>query len=380
MQKASSEISVGKGSNHPSNPPPAQGDGPQVAMRPYFDDTDKKYVQYLFFSSYLNLVTLGVKIRLRSPIVLASWFIISVMAYIELPKAVDALNLGPWARIGIRGFLVIACFAFGIAGLLWYVDKMVVSPRVERGFTNDMGDIEKYYLGWIKEEQAVDGETHVQRVRVDETNSSNFWVLTVDGNIVGCAGLHHNQSDIKDNYLGHRPKPTENLQSDPAVQNAAWAKLSFVLATIDDFVRLSIIRFHNALLDVYERVVPSTASAVIFKAHKENEATLQRLAIKTEFQDHGLSTVLVKRVILWAHSHKIEHLFATTDELQVKMAEILSKRHGFKQVSTKKTGFFSHETLWELDVKDWAEKFTQERAEEQKAIDQKSVNRKAIKQ
>ncbi|KAG2179960.1 hypothetical protein INT43_003747 [Umbelopsis isabellina] len=381
MQMASPEISVGKGSNHPSKPPPIQSDGPQVAMRPYFDDTDKKYVQYLFFSSYLNLVTLGVKIRLRSPIVLASWFIISVMAYIELPKAVEALNFGPWFMIGIRGFLVVACFAFGIAGVLWYVDKMVVSPRVERGFANDMSDIEKYYLGWIKEEHTEDGETHVQRVRANETNYSNFWVLTVNGDIVGCAGLHHNQSNITDKYFGQRPKhSSESLQSDPVVQNAAWAMLSSILATIDDFVRLSIIKFHNTLLDVYERLVPTKTSEVIFKAHKENEATLQRLAIKTEYQDHGLSTVLVKRVILWAHSHKIEHLFATTDELQVKMAEILSKRHGFKQVSTKKTGFFSHETLWELDVKDWAEKFTKERAEEQKAVDQNPVNRKAIKQ
>jgi N-acetylglutamate synthase-like GNAT family acetyltransferase len=104
---------------------------------------------------------------------------------------------------------------------------------------------------------------------------------------------------------------------------------------------------------------------VLFNPHKENEATLQRLAIKTEYQDHGLSTILIKRVILWAHSHKIEHLFATTDELQNKMADILSKRHGFQKVSVKKTGFYSYETLWKLDVKEWAENFTKERADEQ---------------
>jgi N-acetylglutamate synthase-like GNAT family acetyltransferase len=366
---ASPEITVGTGSNHPAEPP-AQSGGPQVAMRPYFDDTDKKYVQYLFFSSYLNLVTIGVKIRLQSPVILISWFIISVIAYIELPKALEVLDLGPLIMIGIKGFLVVACFAFGIAGLLWYVDKMVVSQRIERGFANDMGNIEKYYLGWIKEEQTVDGETQVQKVRADESNFSNFWVLTVNGDIVGCAGLHHNQLDITDKYSGQRPKHLESLKSDPAVQNASWARLSYALAVVDDFVRLCIVKFHNTLMDVYERVVPAKKSEVLFKAHKANEATLQRLAIKTEYQDHGLSTVLIKRVILWAHSHKIEHLFATTDELQVKMGDILSKRHGFQQVSTKKTGLYSHETLWKLDVKDWAEKFTKERAEEQNVVKQ----------
>ncbi|GAB5591154.1 hypothetical protein Unana1_06054 [Umbelopsis nana] len=363
-----SEVKVGKGSNHPSKPP--QKKDPEIAMRPYFDDSDKKFVQYLYYSTYLNLVTIGVKMRLLSPYVPMLWLAISTFAYFEITNALLALNFAPWMLMGIKVFLVIGCIAFGLAGVLWYVDKMVVSERVERGFANDMGDIEQYYLGWDKEEHTVDGERTVKKVRSSEPNFSNFWVLTINGDVIGCVGMLQNQIPIMDKFIAQRTKrmpPPEVLKTNPEIQNAAWARLSYVLATVDDFVRTWIVRIHNTLTDMYRLVVPVPKPEVYIDAHKKNEATLQRLAIKTEYQDHGLSTILVKRVILWAHSHGIEHLFATTDELQVKMADILSKRHGFQQVSVKKTGFYSRETLWKLDVKKWAEEFSKERAEEQAA-------------
>ncbi|CAO3661142.1 unnamed protein product [Umbelopsis vinacea] len=362
------EVTVGKGSNHPSKPP--QGKEPEIAMRPYFEDSDKKFVQYLFYSTYLNLVTTGVKIRLLSPIIPIIWLLISIFAYIEIPKALLVLDLSPWLMIGIKGFLIVGCVAFGVAGVLWYVDKMVVSERVERGFANDMGDIEQYYLGWDKEEHIVDGEQTVQKVRSSEQNFSNFWVLTINGDIIGCVGMMQNKAPVMDKHYAQRSKPVptpEVLASNPDIQNASWARLANALATVDDFVHIGIVRLHNTLSDVYRKIIPAPKSVVLFNPHKENEATLQRLAIKTEYQDHGLSTILIKRVILWAHSHKIEHLFATTDELQNKMADILSKRHGFQKVSVKKTGFYSYETLWKLDVKEWAENFTKERANEQSA-------------
>src|ERR1700731_2038838 len=50
LEMPTSEVKVGKGSNHPSKPP--QKKDPEIAMRQYFDDSDKKFVQYLYYSTY----------------------------------------------------------------------------------------------------------------------------------------------------------------------------------------------------------------------------------------------------------------------------------------------------------------------------------------
>ncbi|KAH8556784.1 hypothetical protein BGW37DRAFT_417606 [Umbelopsis sp. PMI_123] len=352
------EVTVGGGKNHPTEPP--QGKEPQVAIRTYSQPFDQKFVQYVFYSTYLDLVPAGIWTRLKSPLIIIIWLAISAFAFIEIPKALQHLELSGGFMISIKCFLVVASIAFGLVAVIWYVDKMVVSERIEHGLVNDMGDIQQYYLGF-------------------DTDDSHFWVLTVDDNIVGCVGLNHCQVPVMDKYYeqairsARTPEPAQPLEGQPSF----LAKASYLLVKADDFISLCVVRGHNSLVSLYRMIVPIPDKTVLYKAHKKNEATLQRLAVKSEYQGHGLSSILIKRAILWAHQHKIEYLFATTDELQKNMATILSTVHGFQKVEEKKTGYYSRDTIWRLDVNEWIEKSLKEKeaeAEQEKATEKKSQN------
>ncbi|KAI9286184.1 hypothetical protein BC943DRAFT_321430 [Umbelopsis sp. AD052] len=369
------EVTVGQGKNIPTQPP--KGKEPQVAIRTYAQRLDQKFVQYAFYSTYLNLVPEGIYARLRSPPIIIFWLMASTFAYIEIPKAILHLELSGKFMLGIKIFLVIASIALGLVAIIWYVDKMVISARIEHGLANDMGDIQQFYLGFNTEE-VVEGDKKVTQVKPveGEKNDSHFWVLTVDDNVIGCIGLNHSQVDKMDKYYAEpvkaaakTPEPVER-----AVDQNSWlVKVFDAVAKIDDLISFCVVTGHNTVVGVFRKVVPRPDNVVLFKAHKQNEASLQRLAIKTEYQNHGLASVLIKRAILWAHQHKIEYLFATTDELQKQAASILSTKYGFQKVEVKKTGYYGRETLWRLDVNDWIEKSLKEKEQEaQQDVNEKS--------
>jgi GNAT superfamily N-acetyltransferase len=369
------EVTVGKSKNIPTQPP--QGKEPQVAIRTYSQPVDQKFVQYAFYSTYLNLVPEGIYARLKSPPIIIFWLMVSTFAYIEIPKALLHLELSGKFMLGIKIFLVIASIAIGLVAIIWYVDKMVISARIEHGLVNDMGDIQQFYLGFDTE-QTMDGDKKITKIKPveGEKNDSHFWVLTVDDNVIGCIGLNHSQVDKMDKYYtepikaaAKTPEPVE-----PAVDQNSWLVKGFnAVAKVDDLISSCVVSGHNAAVSVYRKVVPTPDNVVLFKAHKRNEASLQRLAVKTEYQSHGLASVLIKRAILWAHQHKIEYLFATTDELQKQMASILSTKYGFQKVEEKKTGYYGRETLWRLDVNEWIEKSLKEKEQEaQQNVGEKS--------
>lgn len=369
------EVTVGNGKNLPTQPP--QGKEPQVAIRTYSQPVDQRFVQYAYYSTYLNLVPEGIYARLKSPPIIISWLMIATFAYIEIPKALLHLELSGKFMLGIKIFLVISAIALGLVAIIWYVDKMVISARIEHGLVNDMGNIQQFYLG-LDIVETMEGDKKVTRFKPveGEKNDSHFWVLTVDDNVVGCVGLNHSQVDQMDKYYVEPVKAVAKSAetAEPAAGTSSWLVKAFDgIAKIDDLISFCVVRVHNTVVGVYRKVVPTPDNVIMFKAHKKNEATLQRLAIKTEYQNHGLASVLIKRAILWAHQHKIEYLFATTDELQKKMVTILSTKYGFQKVEEKKTGYYGRETLWRLDVTEWIEKSLKEKEEEaQQNINEKS--------
>ncbi|KAL0088373.1 hypothetical protein J3Q64DRAFT_1725337 [Phycomyces blakesleeanus] len=331
----------------------------QIELRPFFDKDDLKYAQFLFYSTYLDLVPYGVKLRVQSPIILGTWLALFAFLFTWVPSQLSTLGWTDLMMLSVRVLIVIVSIGGGLITLLWYVDKFDVSERVLEGIDNDLKDPPTFYRG-----------------EPDQPLKGNFWVLTINGEPVGCVGMDQHLEDVIDKratstYL--RATELPKLSDSPAINEAEWEKTAKVLAKIDDTVRLVLVGATDLVCDSivaarkalgFKVDSDGKKERVLFKAHKPNEASVRRLAIKSEYQGHGLSTVLLKRVALWAHSHQIEYLYAETNELQDKMAEVLEKRHGYTRVSTKKEGYIKTKTVWKLDVKLWMSKYLQEKKDE----------------
>ncbi|KAI9483936.1 MAG: hypothetical protein EXX96DRAFT_159592 [Benjaminiella poitrasii] len=272
-------------STSPNDKPKAK-----IALRPYFAETDKKYVHYLFYSTYFNLVLPAVLFRLRSPLVVAPWIALDAVISNYVWEAVKPFGWEKKVRIAAILFITVIVLGIGFISVFWYTDKFDITPRIVQGIENDLKEPDVYYRG-----------------TAEDRRRGNFWVLTLNDEVVGCVGIDHNDQPVVDKQ---QPK------------------------------------------------------SVLFEAHKPNEASVRRLAVKTDCQDHGLSTVLLKRVAFWAHSQQIEYLYAETNELQTKLAEILVKRHGYTFVSKTKMSYFKTKSVFKLDVKLWMSKELKRRAEE----------------
>lgn len=314
-----------------SIPTARDANGSKIEMRPYFGPGDLKYVQYLVYSTYYDKVPRGVKLLLLSPWVgppYAAW-VAFLVTY--LPNQLVYLGWTPNMILGARAVVAFAAIVLGLACAFYYVDRYIVSERVIEALDNDLKDPGEYY-------------------RQDQ---GNFWVLTVNNVPVGCIGMDHHQSDV----VKHRLAPeTTSLADSEAIRQAKWKRTAYILARVDDAMRIGVNTLHKNIRRLLFGLDKPESSKILFRAHKPNEASIRRLAVKTNLQDRGLSTPLLKRVAFWAHSHQVEYLYAETDELQPKMEEILQKRHGYELVSRKRTGLFQRTSVWRLDVKLWMSK------------------------
>ncbi|KAI8147333.1 hypothetical protein BJV82DRAFT_343941 [Fennellomyces sp. T-0311] len=312
-------------------PPPAtDANGSKIEMRPYYGQKDLNYVHYLVYSTSFDLVPKGVRRLLTSPLVISSWLAVFAALYVLIPQQLASYGWPNELMLAVKIAVVIASTGGGLLGLSWYVDRYVVGNPVYAALANDLRDPGEYY-------------------RKDD---GNFWLLTVQGQPVACIGMDHHQTTV----MEAAPGPA-NMANSQEIQQADWPKVAAFLARIDDTMR-------NFL-------AKKPAPKVFFKAHKPNEASVRRLHVKSNLQDQGLSTPLLKRVAFWAHSHQVEYLFAETNELQGKLAEILRKRHGYELVSTTKTGFFGKTKLWRLDVKLWMSKEIEARDQQKLKEDEK---------
>ncbi|KAI7867973.1 hypothetical protein BDF14DRAFT_1798207 [Spinellus fusiger] len=333
---------------------PPQKSQSTIELRPYFDEKDLKYVQYLFCSTYLNHVPAGVRLRLKSPYIIGGWILVYAYLLAWVPSKLSVLHLSSTLLWSVRAVVTIVSAVGGVIFLLWYVDKFDVTERILQGIENDLKDPSVYYRGYP-----------------GDPLKGNFWLLTINGNPVGCIGMDQHLTETMDQRI---PSITSadlmRMADSPDIARAEWKGVARTLAKVDDAIRLVLVSTTERVKRLALRVVKTlgwkekSKARVLFKAHRPNEASVRRLAIKSEYQGHGLSTVLLRRVALWAHSHEIEYLYAETDELQLKLAEILEKRHGYTLVSTKKKGSFKTETLWKLDVKLWMSLYLEEKKAE----------------
>ncbi|KAI9308260.1 hypothetical protein BJ944DRAFT_156553 [Cunninghamella echinulata] len=332
-----------------------------IQMRPYFEDRDRKYVQYLFYSTYLNLVPRGVKLRLVSfpPILIIIWLCLFASLIQISIKLIHPLQWPTAVLIIYYSALVFASVGLGLMAVLWYVDKYDVSVRVLEGLDNDLGDIEAFYR-----EQKVN----------DQSSKGQFWVLTVNGDIVGCIGVDqhtkpvYKKMDPKKQRSYIRASEQPRMVDSPDITQADWRRTAYVMALLDDWVRFLVVGATDIVRDHVLHINKNKKDndkkeerELLFPVHKSNEASFRRLAIKTEYQGHGLSTPLLKRVIFWAHSQNIDYLFAETNELQNKLEQILEKKLGYTLVSRTKLSSCKSKAIWRLDVKLWMQNTLEER-------------------
>ncbi|CAO3593375.1 unnamed protein product [Absidia cylindrospora] len=298
----------------------------------------------------------------------------------------------PWfMMMGLYGALTFVSVGGGLAFLLWYVDRFDVSERVLDGIDNDMGDIESFYRGWhtmeAKNDTTTSGsnnDTKATKYRDDDDGASKgqFWVLTVNDEVVGCIGVDQHTKPVTKkvdpsrlrNYVRASEQPS--MASSSEIAHAEWPRTAYVLARIDDLVRQVLVGATDLVRDRVKSNTTATAepekvTEILFPVHEKNEASLRRLAVKTEYQGHGLSTPLLKRVGFWAYKENIDYLYAETDELQYELEQILEKRHGYKLVSRTKLGWYKTKSVWKLDVKFWMQQLEEERAKQQELDDQR---------
>ncbi|CAO3696415.1 unnamed protein product [Rhizopus stolonifer] len=323
-----------------------------IGLRPYFAETDKKYVHYLFYSTYFNLVPQAVRVRAKSPWVISLWLGLYTLLITSASQLVSSWP--PKLTLIFQIFVTLVSFASGILALFWYTDKFDITQRVIEGIENDLREPDVYYRGTS-----------------EQVRQGNFWVLTLNEEIVGCIGMDHTQVSVVNSVsspdyvrASERPRAADAVE----IHTAEWKRTAKVLAKADDWIRLILVGVFDLVRDVYYKFKekPEIEKEILFEAHQPNEASLRRLAVKLECQNHGLSTVLMKRVAFWAHAHQIEYLYAEADELQKKFADILEKRHGYKLVSTKKVGYFKTKYVYRLDVKLWMSEELEKRAEEKR--------------
>ncbi|KAI9271766.1 hypothetical protein BDA99DRAFT_500925 [Phascolomyces articulosus] len=328
---------------NPNIPPPAtDANGSKIELRPYYGEKDLQYVHYLVYSTAFDLVPRGVRYILSSPFVLSAWVLVFASLFVLIPKQLASFGWPQELMLAARIAIVVASMGGGLLFFYWFVDHFVVATQVYRALANDLKDPGAYY----------------------RTDQGNFWLLTVQNQPVGCIGM-----DMHKNTVMEQAPEDPNLAGSSAIRQAQWPKTAAFLASVDDTLR-GIVMGKKEKKDQQGRV--------LFKAHKPNEASIRRLAVKSNLQDHGLSTPLLKRVAFWAHSHQVEYLYAETNQLETKLADILSKRHGYELVSTTKAGWTGYKKVWRLDVKFWMDKEVAER-EKQKELEQEAKEMDELK-
>ncbi|KAI9032701.1 hypothetical protein CLU79DRAFT_727550 [Phycomyces nitens] len=332
---------------------------PRLILRTY-RATDYPHVDHMFVSNYFALVPEGVRRKLWSPATWVIWFGVYSYLLMIVPILLDGMDFPSWASTVLKLFFTFAWAAVSFAALFIFTDQFDTQDRVEYGRQNDMRDPEVYYLNWTKREVEVEdapkGTSEKKQVTFDkdakpaveiirerkpesEQTPSHFWVLSMDGEPCGMVGLAVNKQDV----LDQRP-----------VQTAPWQKIA-----------AGFLRRYNFSVPKFLETPAKTEPKVFAKANKPNTATLTRLTVKYDYQNCGLSTLLINRALSWANDNGIHRVFAETNEMMMAAEQILEKRHGFKRIDKKKIGWFGqYEAEWECNVKEWVANYGDKTKEE----------------
>ncbi|KAI9274574.1 hypothetical protein BDA99DRAFT_545545 [Phascolomyces articulosus] len=296
---------------------------PKLILRTY-QPSDRDAVNALFTSTSYALVLEGIRAKLWAPMTWILW----LFGYTGLMVCIPYVLLGPgprpesWTEYFLKLFISAAWAAIGFIILFMKTEHYDMRDMVEEGRENDLADPEVYYLNYEINEEG-------ERVRkpASEHLPSHFWVLLVDGQVVGMAGL----GVYEDKIISKRKPMGTPLQE------------------------LCAFLFRKCGLSVPKFCQPKLSYSVFAEATGNKLAVLQRLAIDNDYQSCGLSTLLMNRVMSYASEHGIEEVLATTNEMNMAAEQVLTKRHGFKQVAKEKSWMGDYHALLTCDVKKWME-------------------------
>ena len=294
---------------------------PKLILRTY-QPSDREAVNALFTSTSYALVLEGVRAKLWAPMTWIIWFI----GYTGLMIMVPRILLGPgprpesWTEYFLSLFISASWAAIGFAILFMKTEHVDMREMVEEGRQNDLSDPEVYYLNYEINEEG-------ERVKkpASEQLPAHLWVLLLDGQIAGMAALA-----CYDERIISKRKPM-------------GTPIQELIALLCRKFRLPVPKFCQ----------PKLSYSVFAEATGNKLAVLQRLAIDNEYQSCGLSTLLLNRVMTYASEHGIEEILATTTEMNMAAEQILTKRHGFKQVEKEKSWLGNYHALLSCDVKEW---------------------------
>ncbi|KAI8097546.1 uncharacterized protein BX664DRAFT_326654 [Halteromyces radiatus] len=323
---------------------------PRLILRSY-RPSDHEQVDFIFYSTYFALVPEGVKQKLRSPLFWICWITVYGYLLAIIPILLSGMSVPSWTGRVLQVFMTIAWGLVSFAGMFVMTDRLDVIDRIEQVRQNDLRDPEVYYMNVVKEEKIVieeeedtskdqqkkkrvtfdkDTKPATEIVRTpkpkDQQTKSHFWVLQMDNQICGMVGL----AQYKDIQYDQRPPLPPG-----------WIKIGQLLCERYGVTPPSFLQFN-----------PPTN--IFAQPHAPHTATLQRLAVKQEFQGCGLASILVNRVMSWAHQQGITQVFAVTNEMQSVAADILRKHHQFTKVKSERKGWLGQtETTWVCHVEQW---------------------------
>ncbi|KAI8332280.1 hypothetical protein BC941DRAFT_437126 [Chlamydoabsidia padenii] len=345
---------------------------PRLVLRSY-KPSDFEQVDFIFYSTYFALVPEGVKQKLRSPLFWIIW--IGVYGYLLaiVPVLLADMSVPSWSGRLLQIFMTVSWGLVSFAAVFVMTDRLDVVNHIEKARQNDLRDPEVCYMNLIKEERIVSDDDSLQQeqgtavespikrnktpkkrvtfdkdtkpatevVRIakpkDQQTQSHFWVLQMDGQVCGTIGLAQ----------------YDRIQYDQRPPLApGWMKMGQAICGRYGLNVPSFLQFDP---------VAHQHDTIFAQAHAPLTATLQRLAVKQEFQGCGLASILITRALTWAHQQGITQVFAVTNEMQGLAANILSTHHQFSKVKTERKGWLGQcETTWVCHVQQWHEQHASE--------------------
>ncbi|KAI8074694.1 hypothetical protein BC940DRAFT_288859 [Gongronella butleri] len=319
---------------------------PRILLRTY-RPTDNEAVQYLFTTTMFALVPEGVRRKLWSPLTWIVWFVGYGALLMTVPRALVRFagmdNESMWMT-GVRMFVTFAWALFGFSVMFIVTERFEMVDKVEQALENDLKDPEAIYLKYEApfddededEEVADDDEASRRKQQQEEKKKLNwqqqqeqevhrpghFWLLLADDEPCGMLGLAP---------AFDAPKMDQRTNLAPIWKQVLRA--------------LSGNRFQFGANSQPLAVIPSGPA---------HTATIVRWAVANQFQQCGLSSLLMHRAMTWAHDAGIRDVYAITNEVELAAEQILEKRHGFRLVRRHKIGLFGrYRAVWVCKVVEW---------------------------
>ncbi|ORZ19609.1 hypothetical protein BCR42DRAFT_410108 [Absidia repens] len=320
---------------------------PKLMLRTY-RPTDFEAVRQLYIETLFALVPEGVRRKLWSVMTWVIWFVVYTLLLKVVPKHViqplfPSLDIenSNWIPV-LKVMLTFGWAVAGFSAMFIVTERFEITEKVQQGLLNDLNDPESVYLQYepLDENPSINKDKVRQRksattndgdsTDVDDHIPGHFWVLLANDEVCGMMGL---APASKQPLLDSRPQVLP-----------IWKQ---VVQSIGRCFFISLFESSST---------SSSNRPVIIPSQPQHTATIVRWAVANEYQQCGLSSLLIHRALTWAKENGLTDVYATTNEVEMAAEQILQKRHGFDLVKKQKIGWFGrYECTWVCHVDDWIE-------------------------